>query len=619
MFSKLTLKAASLAGLVLCAGAVFGAASLVSTTALVTGRGGRLAYNRGNNTLLADIAGTNGFRDIYRFSLDGNGNVTGSSVCLTCGNPDFPYHTGNARMDPFGRGFMFQAMNKTCPATTRGTDPGSGICNDWWWYAFGNNQFYPVSAPLPAYDGKYGQMHGRWSKNADFFMFGYKLNQPCTDTFGCNSGSWELHAVEITWTNPAPNVYVPQFGTVHVYSPGVYPGHFYQMTGTSPMDNGLVLFESTSLYRVQADGDADVAIMRVQNSDGTWLNNDQANASLVILSEFSTDGSHTVDWNELANFTPDGLQVQWMSDHDNPKGTSLANIYTDYWRCNPDGSNKTRLTYFNNPSYPEYDGSRTISSFFAFAGFNPNRFYSYIYRNNQDNIYRIDVPLPSSAIYTLNAATFVQGVAPGALASAFATLNGVPSTVASALPWPTTLANVQVTVNGVPAPLYYVGPTQVNFQVPQNTPVGTATINILVNNTSVAQASATVSAVSPGIFVLDQGSLLGAIRNQDNAVNGSGTPTRRGDVIQIYGTGAGPLQTPVADGFAPSPYSLTQYQPKIYFGNVEGRVLFSGVAGFPGFWQVNAAIPPNVSGLVPIVVVQNGVQSNQVTVWVNPQ
>lgn len=229
-----------------------------------------------------------------------------------------------------------------------------------------------------------------------------------------------------------------------------------------------------------------------------------------------------------------------------------------------------------------------------------------------------------SQVTVTNAATFLDrfGVAPGGLASLFGNFSGFSLTVATGLPWQTQLGGLQVLVNGVPAPIYAVVPAsasnsgQINFQVPAGAAGGT--VQVKLNGQVVGQGTMTVNTVSPGIFLLDYNSLQGAILNQDFSVNSISARAKRGDVIQIYGTGQGALQTPVVDGAAPSSFALSAIPPKVYIGDVETTVQFSGVVGYPGFWQINAVVPdrPFITGPTPVVVLLNGVQSNQSTFWV---
>ncbi len=81
------------------------------------------------------------------------------------------------------------------------------------------------------------------------------------------------------------------------------------------------------------------------------------------------------DWDEHAQYSPDGRRIAWMSssDFDIDWGDiSGHNWYhylkTELWLMDADGSNKQRLTYFNSPGYPEYmHGSRCIVSDIAWG------------------------------------------------------------------------------------------------------------------------------------------------------------------------------------------------------------------------------------------------------------
>ena len=76
------------------------------------------------------------------------------------------------------------------------------------------------------------------------------------------------------------------------------------------------------------------------------------------------------EWDEHAQYSPSGRTIVWMSSRGYPMkfpekvstGRAWAkDLRTDYWLMNADGSNQTRLTYFNEPGYPE-SGGPTIAS-----------------------------------------------------------------------------------------------------------------------------------------------------------------------------------------------------------------------------------------------------------------
>jgi uncharacterized protein (TIGR03437 family) len=227
-------------------------------------------------------------------------------------------------------------------------------------------------------------------------------------------------------------------------------------------------------------------------------------------------------------------------------------------------------------------------------------------------------------VAVVNGASFRkdQPVAPGSLASAFGAFAGVAATAASTLPLPTTLAGVQLTVEGVPAPLLYVSDTQINFVVPSQSAAGMRVVQV-----STASGSQTgsfwVTQTAPGLFKKDTATpAQGAIQNQDSSENAAANPAQRGQVISIYATGPGASAPAVPDGSgAPqAPLSNTTFTPRVYVAGVETMVQFSGLApGFASLWQINAYIPQQafISGNVPVQVFMNGVDSNEVTVFVS--
>ncbi len=268
-----------------------------------------------------------------------------------------------------------------------------------------------------------------------------------------------------------------------------------------------------------------------------------------------------------------------------------------------------------------------------------------IYIDRQDTLYVGDagnnrVVQFLKAASVVNAATYQASVpvAQGSLASLFGGgLTGETATVSSAT-WPKTAANRQLVINDdLQAPIYYIGPTQVNFQVPSNTPLGAVRIAVRTADTGelVAGGSLLVSAAAPGIFTANQaGTGQAAVVNQNGTLNSASNPAPAGSTILLYGTGQGQVSPAVTDGTAaPSaPLSNTvavptssgttclNNQPSMCVaigGSGFGDVKYSGLApGYIGLWQINVAIPPGVTGAVLVRVIINGTPSNTVTVAV---
>jgi uncharacterized protein (TIGR03437 family) len=209
----------------------------------------------------------------------------------------------------------------------------------------------------------------------------------------------------------------------------------------------------------------------------------------------------------------------------------------------------------------------------------------------------------------------------GAWTTAFGTFAGVNAATAPGFPLPNSLGGVTVAVEGVSAPVYFVNNAQINFLIPARTQPGLRTLRVTTAAGSFDAAIQVIPA-GPGLFTKSADTPpKGAVLNQNSSENLETNRAVRGETIQIYGTGPGSFNANVEDGAAApsSPLTTTVSTPQVYIGGVEATVQFSGLApGFPGLWQVNAAVPslPFISGKVPVVVYMNGVDSNEVFIFV---
>ncbi len=213
-----------------------------------------------------------------------------------------------------------------------------------------------------------------------------------------------------------------------------------------------------------------------------------------------------------------------------------------------------------------------------------------------------------------NGANYLGRFAPGMIATIFPFANARfgDQTVSYTNTPPFTLGDVQVFVGGLPAPLFYVSPSQINFQVPSATPTG-GVQEIQVVRASVGQVLASwlfrIDSVSPGLFTSNSSGSgqISAINVDDNTVNGPSNPCKAGSYISLYGTGTGLLSSQPPDG-QPSPgISNTIIRPKVFINNdfvPDSDIQYSGAApGFVGLWQINVKVPANAPpGDVPVFV-----------------
>jgi uncharacterized protein (TIGR03437 family) len=227
-----------------------------------------------------------------------------------------------------------------------------------------------------------------------------------------------------------------------------------------------------------------------------------------------------------------------------------------------------------------------------------------------------------SGRFSGSAANYFSRFAPGMISAIFPFAGqqfGSQTATGNVIPLPTTLGDVQVVVNGKASPLFYVSPSQINFQVPYETPTGSQQqFNVVQASTGQILASGLfeVDPVAPGLFTSDGTGAgeLAAINAADNTVNSPGNPAKAGTYITLFGTGIGAVPGAPADGMPPNGliYSGGNVQVFMNTGQVPTNLVqFSGLApNFVGVWQINAQIPSDAIGTVPVAVVLNGVSTN---------
>jgi uncharacterized protein (TIGR03437 family) len=206
-----------------------------------------------------------------------------------------------------------------------------------------------------------------------------------------------------------------------------------------------------------------------------------------------------------------------------------------------------------------------------------------------------------------DSATYGARVAPGSLASLFGTGLASETDSASGFPLTTILGGTSVSIGGTLAPLLYVSPGQINFQVPSS--VKSGAVNVVVNGPGGASAafSFTVTAEAPSIFQYGLNHALA--QNADFSLNSDTAPAAAGSVITVYLTGQGAVDHSVADGAATplSPLATATATATATFGPLNAPVQFLGLTpDFTGFAQANIQVPSLPTGDYPLVVTAGG-------------
>jgi len=183
-----------------------------------------------------------------------------------------------------------------------------------------------------------------------------------------------------------------------------------------------------------------------------------------------------------------------------------------------------------------------------------------------------------------------RGLSPGTLISLYGF--NLASTAQAAPPgkFPTTLGGVQVLVNTIAAPLLYVGPNQINLQVPfetnQNDVLTAVQLQLVLPSGTLTMEFA--PSQSLGLFPV--------ALNQDGTVNSQTTPASQGSIVTLFGTGT-PRPPSLADGAlatGATPFSQEMNQFQVLdAGGAEASILYAGTAPglIDGVFQLNVQLP----------------------------
>jgi uncharacterized protein (TIGR03437 family) len=257
------------------------------------------------------------------------------------------------------------------------------------------------------------------------------------------------------------------------------------------------------------------------------------------------------------------------------------------------------------------------------------------YKDRGASVFVVDTitVTPFSTFTNVSAASYTPGapLAAGSIASGFGSGLTLREETAGAQPLPWSLAETTVSVTdgaGVnrPAPLFYAGPAQINWLVPEGTPNGPLTVKVNRGNQEIASGAVTVETVSPGIFtancdgkgapsgwavtVAPDGTQTSQRPAQCGAAAGSCTPLPIGlgpagtrVILALYGTG-------IRGRTAPAAVTAT-------IGGINAPVEYAGAQmEYTGLDQVNVAIPRELAGRgeVDVVVTVDGKPANTVRI-----
>ncbi len=218
------------------------------------------------------------------------------------------------------------------------------------------------------------------------------------------------------------------------------------------------------------------------------------------------------------------------------------------------------------------------------------------------NLLRLNMAtaLTAPAVFAITNSAVPQATA-GAASGELTTLYGVglgPAVGVTGEPganglYPTQLGGVSVNVGGVAAPLLYVGPNQINLQVPFFGPQGPTVYAVTTPSSIVVTTpTGTLPALQPQVA----GSLgVFGVENADGSINSASNPAPEGSVVVLYLTGLGQAvyQAESNGAIATSANSAFLTDIQITYLDLTFGVLYAGTAPYliNGLDQVNVQLP----------------------------
>lgn len=319
-----------------------------------------------------------------------------------------------------------------------------------------------------------------------------------------------------------------------------------------------------------------------------------------------TDSQNRDPFTRMANF---GYSYNtWMGENIAAGYSDAVNTFNQ-WKNSP-GHNENML----NPNFTVIGIGRIYNSSSTYRYYWTTDFGGYV--DATLNTGGSNTP-QVGPLTTVDAGSYGYLVAPDSIAVAFGSNLATGAYSASTLPLPTSLGGTQITVNGTAAQVFYVSPNQVNFVMPAGTAAGSATVNVVVNGTTVASGSVNVNRVAPALFTA--------------TADGKGTPagfsTFDGVNLQLLANLDGSPRT-VGSGTDANPNYLIFYGTgfrlrsglsgvQITIGGISAQVQYAGAqANYAGLDQLNVKLPSSLHGRgnVEVVITVDGKVANKTTI-----
>jgi beta-glucosidase len=182
---------------------------------------------------------------------------------------------------------------------------------------------------------------------------------------------------------------------------------------------------------------------------------------------------------------------------------------------------------------------------------------------------------------------------------------------------PVSLDGTRVQVDGVDAPVWYISPAQVNFQVPEGVTLGAGVLQAFTPSGPSQPIAVTIGEAQPAFFFVALGgrNWLRA-QHADYSPIGTPAPARPGETIVLWGSGFGQTAPPIAPGLlqaAPAPLA-DPAGVTVTIGGETAQVQYAGMT-IAGVYQINVTVPADLAdGIYEVAAMADGQPTTVTTV-----
>jgi uncharacterized protein (TIGR03437 family) len=174
---------------------------------------------------------------------------------------------------------------------------------------------------------------------------------------------------------------------------------------------------------------------------------------------------------------------------------------------------------------------------------------------------------------------------------------------------PTSLNHTSVTIDGKSAYVYYISPTQLNVQAPDDSSIGSVSVVVSNNGQMSSPFNAQLAMYSPAFFLYSGTNYAIASHFPDYALVGNpstiaGTvAAHTGDILILWATGFGQTSPPTPAGIVVTGAPAVVTRPTTTVGGVSVGLVSNPVLspGSAGLYQVAIQLPSSIpTGVVAI-------------------